>query len=174
LCRFYDAAGELRKALDISEQLLSVAQRSGDPALVLEAHHSLWATLTLRGELRSVLTHAEEGARLYDPQKHGHHAYQYGGHDPGVCGLASQARALWILGFPDKALQKAQESLVLARTLAHPFSLFFTTFVGVAWVHEHRGESRITEEILNGFQRSPTSKSVRRGESEHCFFEGCC
>jgi class 3 adenylate cyclase/predicted ATPase len=150
LCRFYDAAAELRKAQDIGEQLLTLAQRSNDPSLLLEAHHSLWATLSLRGEFRSTLTHTEEGALLYDPQKHGHHAFQYGGHDPGVCGLASQARALWLLGFPDKALQKAGESLGLARNLAHPFSLFFTTYVGVAWVHEHRGEARITQQILDG------------------------
>jgi class 3 adenylate cyclase/predicted ATPase len=149
LCRFYDAAAELRKAQHIGEQLLTVAQRSSDPSLVLEAHHSLWATLSLRGEFCSTLAHAEEGIRLYDPQKHGHHAFQYGGHDPGVCALASQARAFWLLGFPDKALQKAQESLALARKLAHPFSLVFTVFVAVAWVHEHRGEARITEQIID-------------------------
>jgi predicted ATPase len=149
LCRFYDAAAELRKAQNIGEQLLTVAQRSSDPSLVLEAHHSLWATLSLRGEFDSALTHTEHGLTLYDPKKHGHHAFQYGGHDPAVCALASQARALWLLGFPDKALQKAQESLALARKLAHPFSLVFTTFVAVAWVHEHRGEARITEEIID-------------------------
>ena len=27
----------------------------------------------------------EQGFALYDPQKHKHHAFLYGGHDPGVC-----------------------------------------------------------------------------------------
>jgi class 3 adenylate cyclase/predicted ATPase len=150
LCRFYDAGGELRKAQDLGEQLLAVAERSQDTSLILEAHHTLWATLNLRGEFSSTLTHAEEGIGLYDPNKHGQHAFQYGGHDPGVCALASEARALWLLGFPDKGLQKAQESLALARKLSHPFSLVFTTLVGVAWVHEHRGETRITEQLIDG------------------------
>ena len=150
LCRFYDAGGELRKAQDLGEQLLAVAERSQDTSLILEAHHTLWATLNLRGEFSSTLTHAEKGIGLYDPNKHGQHAFQYGGHDPGVCALASEARALWLLGFPDKALQKAQESLALARKLSHPFSLVFTTIAGVAWVHEHRGEARTTEQLIDG------------------------
>jgi class 3 adenylate cyclase/predicted ATPase len=149
LCRFYDSGGELQKAQDIGEQLLSVAQSSGDPSLVLEAHHSLWATLSLRGKFNSALTHSEDGLVLYDPNKHGHHALQYGGHDPGVCALASEAKTLWLLGFPDKAVQKSQESLALARKLSHPFSLVFATLSGAAWVHEHRGETRITEELIN-------------------------
>src|SRR5262249_33724650 len=34
-----------------AEQLLSLAQRLEDPDLMLEAHHALWATSFLRGEL---------------------------------------------------------------------------------------------------------------------------
>src|SRR5919108_3125797 len=44
LCRFYYVKGELGKALDLGEELLAVAERSQDPALLLEAHHTLWAT----------------------------------------------------------------------------------------------------------------------------------
>ena len=149
LCRFYDVKGELGKAQDLGEELLAVAERSQDPALLLEAHHTLWATSTLRGELALTLTHAEEGIRLYDPHIHGHHAFHYGGHDPGVCALASKARIFWLLGFPDKALEAADESLALARKLSHPFSVVFATLVGVSWLHEHRREARIAQELID-------------------------
>ena len=33
------------------------------------------------------------------------------------------ARALWVLGYPDQALQRSQEALTLAHELSHPFSL---------------------------------------------------
>jgi predicted ATPase len=158
LCRFYDAGGELRKAQNLGDQLLMIAERSQDTSLILEAHHTLWATLILRGEFGSTLSHAEKGIVLYDPNKHGQHALQYGGHDPGVCALVSEARALWLLGFPDKALQKAQESLALAQKLSHPFSLVFTTFAGVGWVHEHRREAQITEQLLDGVSTIATDQ----------------
>ena len=33
------------------------------------------------------------------------------------------ALALWVLGYPDQALQRGQEAITLARELSHPFSL---------------------------------------------------
>jgi class 3 adenylate cyclase/predicted ATPase len=148
LCRFYDVKGELRKAQELGDELLALAERSQDPALILEAHHTLWATFTLRGELALTMAHAAEGIRMYDPDKHGHLTFHYGGHDPGVCGLASKARILWLLGFPDKALEPAEESLALARKLSHPFNLLFATLVGASWVREHRREPQIAQELI--------------------------
>jgi hypothetical protein len=37
-----------------------------------------------------------------------------------LCGLS---QTLYLLGYPDQALQRAQEARALARELAHPFSL---------------------------------------------------
>jgi predicted ATPase len=45
------------------------------------------------------------------------------GSDPGPSSLAYQACCLWCLGYPDQAVAKSQEALVLARQLKHPFSL---------------------------------------------------
>ena len=41
-------------------------------------------------------------------------------HDPGVCASPVLAQALWLLGYPDQALQQSQEALTLAQELAHP------------------------------------------------------
>ena len=52
---------------------------------------------------------------------------------------------LWILGYPDQALQKSSEALSLAQELAHPFSLALAlTFVAV--LHEWRREMRAAQE----------------------------
>ena len=57
----------------------------------------------------------------------------YGGHDPGVCGNGQGAVALWALGWPDRAVQSARESIVLGETLDHLpsllHSLWFATSV---------------------------------------------
>ena len=40
-----------------------------------------------------------------------------------MCCLSQAAKALWKLGYPEQALQRGREALVLARELGHPASL---------------------------------------------------
>jgi len=120
LWRFYNNRAEYQRARALGERLLSLAQQVHDAALLLEAHHALWSTLLWSGEFASARAHLEQGRALYDPQQHHAHARLYGGHDPGVCGLSCAALSLWILGYPDQALQSMREALTLAQTLAPP------------------------------------------------------
>jgi hypothetical protein len=99
--------------------LVETAERIGDPELTLQAHHSSWATRIWRGEFARSLEHACEGLAIYDPDKHHYHALLYGGHDPGVCGKSQNGVALWALGYPDQALQSANESVALGEQLGH-------------------------------------------------------
>jgi predicted ATPase/class 3 adenylate cyclase len=147
LARMHDIRGELSVGRELGEQLLTLAERVQDPALVLEAHHELWANLFDLGELSSALTHTERGIELYNPQQHRQHAFLYGGHDPGVCGLRHAAMTLWLLGYPDNALRRSREALALARELSHPFSLGFALYYS-AWVHQQRGERQAVEERI--------------------------
>ena len=139
LARMHDVRGELRVGRELGGQLFTIAQRAQDPALLLEAHHTLWATLTILGELTSAWTHMEQGFALYDPHKHKHHAFLYGGHDPGVCCGGHAADVLGLLGYPDQALRRSQDALSLARELSHPSSIAHALFFA-AWFHQLRGE----------------------------------
>jgi class 3 adenylate cyclase/predicted ATPase len=121
--RFYNNRGEPHRARTLGEQLLSLAHQTHDSALLLEAHHTLWATLVSSGELVAARAHLEQGISLYDASQHRSHAALYGGHDPGVCCFSHAAWTLWMLGYPDQALRSIHEGLTLARELAHPASL---------------------------------------------------
>jgi predicted ATPase len=59
---------------------------------------------------------------LYDFERHRAHKFVYAGHDPGMCSRMNGALALWLLGRPAQALERAEEGLALALRLAHPFS----------------------------------------------------
>ena len=80
-----------------------------------------------------------EGFELYDLKKHRHHAFLYGGHDPGVCCAYHAADLLWLLGYPDQALQKSHDSLIMARELSHP-STTSSALSFAAWFHQYRGD----------------------------------
>ena len=135
------ARAELQTARELGEQLLSLAQRAQDPALLLEAHHALGQTLFFLGEFAPARAHLEQGIALYDPQQHRSHAFLYrpgprGGLPasvrPGPCGS-------WLSG-PGPA-GRVHEALTLAQELAHPFSLAFALNFA-AMLHQFRREAR--------------------------------
>jgi predicted ATPase len=86
----------------------------------------------------------EQGIGLYNPTQHRSHAFLYG-QDPGVACRSYAAYALWLLGYPDQALQRSQEALILAQELAHPFSLAYA-LNWAAWLHQLRREGQAVQE----------------------------
>ena len=103
------------------------------------------------GDWASARMHLEQSIALYDPQQHRSHAFLYGGHDPCVCCLGFAAQSLWMLGYPDQALRKSQESLALARELSHPLSLAHARFqVGI--FHQFRRDVPETQEQAEALQ----------------------
>jgi predicted ATPase len=140
---FHYTRAELHTAQELAEQLLILAEQSQKAALRMEAHHVLGNTLHRLGELPTARIHLEQGIALYDPQQHRSHASLYG-LDDGVTGLGYTALVLWALGFPDQALQRTQEMLILARELSHPPSLAWA-YNTAAWLHLFRREGQLTQ-----------------------------
>jgi hypothetical protein len=67
---FYIGMHDIYTYLNVSEQLLSLARGTGDPALFLRAHHALGPTYLLAGDLVSAHAHLEQGIAVYEPQQH--------------------------------------------------------------------------------------------------------
>ncbi len=117
------------------DELFRVAEPLRDTALELQAHHAAWATLIFRGDLVSMQDHVRRGLELYDRKLHGDHAILYGGHDPAVCGTGQGALALWMLGYPDQAVESGRRSIALANDVAHQPSVGHALwFTGVAYM----------------------------------------
>jgi class 3 adenylate cyclase/predicted ATPase len=144
LRRFYNLRAEYKTARELGEQLLSLAQSTQDPALLLEAHSALGAVLFHLGEFVPAREHLAQGFALYDLQQHRSHAFLYG-LDPGVLCLSYAAWALWHIGYPEQALKKSHEALTLAQELAHPYSLAFVLYF-TAQFHQHRREEHAAQE----------------------------
>jgi tetratricopeptide (TPR) repeat protein len=60
--------GDGQKARELGEQLLTLAQRQNDTALLQEAHWALGQTLYYLGELNPACTHLEQSSAFYTPQ----------------------------------------------------------------------------------------------------------
>src|SRR5262249_27398076 len=119
---FYQIRGDSRTAYELGEQLLRLAERAQDAALLMEAHYALGAAQYWMGDFGPAHEHFERVIRLYDPAQHRSHAYLYA-NDPGVVGYSYTAWTLWYLGYPAQSLRRLEKALALARELGHPFSL---------------------------------------------------
>jgi tetratricopeptide (TPR) repeat protein len=118
-----NGAGRVLDCRRLSNRLQQLTAGEAADDLLLEAHHSAWATCLFGGEPVAAQEHSEAGRRLYDPERHRSHRLLYGGHDPGVCAGKIAAQSHWLLGRPDRALALDGEALALAERIAHPFSL---------------------------------------------------
>ncbi len=122
LGRFYNVSGQLWAARELAEELLALAQRLQDPEFLIEAHLAMGITLYWMGEFVSAHAQNEKVLALYQPGKHGAMEAEYGEH-PDVTCRARQAFPLWMLGYPDQALESSYEAIARAQELSHPFGL---------------------------------------------------
>jgi tetratricopeptide (TPR) repeat protein len=134
---------DIRKTQDLAEQLLTLAGQAQDPGLLLEAYHALGPSYLWAGELATTLAHLEQGIARYDPRQHRSYAALYAGHDPGVCCLCHAAWCLWMLGYPDQALKRSREAIVLARHLSDPAGLARAHFL-ISQFHQARRDATET------------------------------
>jgi class 3 adenylate cyclase/tetratricopeptide (TPR) repeat protein len=133
LSRLYKKRGKLRRAQDLGEQLLVLAHRLGDAALLLRGHYVLGDILLWLGEFSAARAHLEHGLTLYNLPQHNTYDLLYEA-EPWLGCLGALAVTLWFLGYPDQALQRSAEALALAYELSHPYSLA-RVLVGAAYLH---------------------------------------
>jgi hypothetical protein len=110
-------------ARDRADELLALAQRSGDGDLMLEAHHCRWSTAFFRGDVAATLSNCRIGSATYDIGRHRHLGHAFGGHDPGVCAEVCGVMALQMAGDKtDAARAAATYPCRSARPSQHPRS----------------------------------------------------
>jgi len=109
-----------------------------------QAHHALGITLLFMGRLTEASHHLEQGRALYRPAHHQSHI-QLSVYDPGMacCGFA--ALTLWLLGYPEQAVQRTDESLTHSKALDHPYTLA-AALCGAALHAQWRREPSVAQE----------------------------
>ncbi len=143
---FYFARTDWKTARILAEQLVSLAYNSQDSAMLVEAHGALGQTLFWIGEFPLAWANVEQAITLYDQRQHAALAF-LSGYDPGVASLCRAMWILWVLGYPEQALQKSREALTLARELGHPQSLALALDF-TAFLHLYRRDWEAAQEPL--------------------------
>ena len=171
----YQQRGKIDLARSATKSVLQLAEKQKENiGYLLQAHHAAWTTELFIGNILDSRKHTKIGDELYDISRHRRHAFNYGGHDPGVCAKTTSSEADCLLGYVDQAVKQAHESVVLAEQLSHPFSLAMARYF-VAQVHQYRREpelvfthakSAITLCESNGFESFLAQSKVLQGWSK--------
>jgi len=125
----------------LAKQLLNIAERVDDPVYKVLAHEALGFTLFARGRFAAAHTELERSIILCEDSKFA--AYlELSAQDPRVHVRSYDAMTLWLLGFPDQALQLCAEARRHADMTRHPFSEAMARTISLR-VHQLRGETHI-------------------------------
>jgi class 3 adenylate cyclase/predicted ATPase len=169
LWRFYLVQSQLHTARELGETLLRLAH-TDDPTLAVIAHYTLGATWLQLGAMPVARQHLEEGIARYTPDQRRAPVFRMG-QDPGVACRAFAAWTLWLLGYPEQALARLHDTLILAHELAHPYSLVWArcraAFVfqfcrDVPAVYEH-AEAAVILSTEQGFTQWTAQGTIFRG-----------
>jgi predicted ATPase len=142
LSGFYALRVKFQTLRELMEQRLSLAQRLRNPALLAQAHLAYGHGLLALGEMASARAHLEQGVALYNPEQH-HSLVFGGGLDPS--GRDHAALVLWLLGYPDQAMESLHNVLTAVQKRPHPFSLA-VALLFAAVLHQLRGEAPPAQE----------------------------
>ncbi len=124
LTLYHAIRGDLRVFLPLAEQLLAQAERTGTNTFKVAAHQMMGSVHEFLGNTVLSSDHYEQSLNAYHPEQSPLYTTTFG-LDPGVISLSLSPRPLWILGYPDRALRRIQETVALARRLKQPISLIF-------------------------------------------------
>src|SRR6202167_453533 len=138
-------------ARDRAQELVRLAQRSGDGDLLLEAYHCRWSTAIFRGEVASAIADGSRGIESYDLARHRHLGIAFGGHDPGVCAHVCSSLALQMAGDRERSKDLQVRGLALAETLDHPNTIahaLYNIAIGHQMARDHEATAYCAQRAL--------------------------
>jgi predicted ATPase len=115
--------GDLPLCVDMAAEGMALAERLNDPGVWMEALFMPGVTMFYRGDFAGARACYEKAIASYDDRERTRGWAVYTGHNAGVTHRCYLALALWHLGYADQAFRVDRETLGLARSIGHAFSL---------------------------------------------------
>jgi serine/threonine protein kinase/predicted ATPase len=115
--------GDLRCSVGLAADGMTLAERLGDPGMMMEALFMQGATMFYRAQFAEARVCFERALAAYDDRERTKFWATHSGHNAGVTHRCYLALTLWHLGYPDQALKLICETHELAHTIGHAFTL---------------------------------------------------
>ena len=116
LCHMVNA--DLVSAREAAQAVLALGEQAGDSGYLLEGYRANGVVSFYAGEFENARHYLERGIALYDVQTHGRHGLRYI-EDPGQTCLSYLAQVVWMLGYPNQAVERVKQAIGVARATGH-------------------------------------------------------
>ncbi|MFQ5966732.1 MAG: adenylate/guanylate cyclase domain-containing protein [Acidimicrobiia bacterium] len=124
LASLYLLRGEFDKSAEVGRELLDLATDQSDHSLQVDAHLVLGASLISTDES---LDHLDQAISLFEPSRADSERFRLGPIS-GVAALTASALLLWMLGFPDRSLERSARAARVTEEISHPYSKAYALF----------------------------------------------
>jgi tetratricopeptide (TPR) repeat protein len=148
LASFYNYTAEFEKGAEVGREILRLADAQDDPSMRVDGHLVLGSSLALQHDLHRGLDHLDKAIASFESEGHRPRRFRLG-NNPGVASFTTSALTLWMLGFPDRARERATRAVTLATELEHPFTLAYALF-HTGFLHLWRREPELMRDRAVG------------------------
>jgi tetratricopeptide (TPR) repeat protein len=144
---FHQVSRDLQRASETSRELIELAERAREPAMIAHANFASGAVSVFRGKFQNARASLEQAVAVSDPPP-----LPGTSQDSRVAALSFLALTMWLLGYPAAAVDIADEAGGRARSLGHPMSLAFALSYG-AMLHLCRRDPNNAHELADQARR---------------------
>ena len=108
----------------LAVQFLALAEKQGATVPLMIGHRLIGLSLLHTGDIAEGRAHLDQAIALYDPAEHRPLATRFG-QDVRVAALSFRSLALWLLGYPEAALEDTDHALKDAREIGQAATLMY-------------------------------------------------
>jgi len=125
LASMYLLTTEFAEALELGRRIIDLAEAEADGNMLIDGHLIVGSSLAFMGDLPAGLEALDAGIALFGttPARVGGSRL---GNDPRVACLTTSGFILWLLGFPDRAVERMDAAIDLGRRLDHPYTTAYS------------------------------------------------
>jgi len=144
LASFHGFRAEFEKSIGYANQILELADVQDDASMRVDGEFLLGSNTGFTGQLEAGLQHLDQAIRTFERSGYRPRRLRLG-IDVRISCLTTSAFFVWLLGRPDRAVERADRAVAIATELDHPFSLAYGLFHS-GFLHLWRGEPETVRE----------------------------
>ena len=143
LASLYLFRAQLDESARLGREILALGEREGDPGMRIDGHLLIGTTLMSFDDLHGGLDQFDQAIALFPARRAGARTARVR-NDPRISCLTTSGFTLWLLGYPDRAAERADAALTLAGELEHPFTTAYALFhAGLLRLWRHDSETAV-------------------------------
>jgi class 3 adenylate cyclase/predicted ATPase len=135
---------------DLAAQFLALAKRQATTVSLMQGYRLMGISLICTGDIAEGQAHLGRAIALYNPAEHRPLATRFG-FDSAVSILVWRSLSLWILGYPDAALENVDEALKEAHKIGEATTLMFAlayTSLAYIWCGDYAAAKAQTDQLI--------------------------